>query len=402
MRDWLATLWPASFRGTAFLVERDREDGGRRIVNHLFPHRDDPFNEDMGDDVRLFHVNAYLASDSADGDAAGLTAALSMEGPGILVLPSHGPINARAQKPWSRCRERDRAGYIAFEITFVREGVEQPATSANYLANLALTGVDALAGAIGAASSALAVIGQPGWIVDGLGAQAQDIVASLDAIRTETPVDPTQSGLIARTFAALYQSVPLRISPVTGLDASLMPDIAQAARDLGAALPASSAVSAFASAIASFPPPPAGSTATVNAAVRARNIALMARLARLSFLTAYVEAVIRADYESRPAAVHARRAMNALFEAELDAATGAANLDLFVGLQDLRGRASAFLSYLITSLAPVLTVTSVRMLPSLVVAWALYQDCTRAPELVVRNRVRHPSFMPLRIEAIAP
>ena len=40
-RDWLTTLWAASFKGVPLKVERDAEAAGRRIRIHEFPMRDD-------------------------------------------------------------------------------------------------------------------------------------------------------------------------------------------------------------------------------------------------------------------------------------------------------------------------------------------------------------------------
>ena len=72
-RDWLNSLWPASYKGVPFQVDSDSEKGGRRKAVHQFPGRDDYFIEDLGGDKREFSVTAYLASDTADIDAAALT-----------------------------------------------------------------------------------------------------------------------------------------------------------------------------------------------------------------------------------------------------------------------------------------------------------------------------------------
>jgi len=120
-RDWLKTLWNASYKGTPFFVEKDEEDGGRRIVVHQFPMRDDPFLEDLGEDKRGFEVTAYVASDSADTDAGSLVATCATRGAGVLVLPTHGPITVRCLN-FARERSKDKHGYIAFSLKFIREG----------------------------------------------------------------------------------------------------------------------------------------------------------------------------------------------------------------------------------------------------------------------------------------
>src|SRR5262249_44660539 len=75
---------------------------------------------------------------------------------------------------------------------------------------------------------------------------------------------------------------------------------------------------------------------------------------------------------------------------------------LYVALQALRGAVVAYLTQLIVDLAPVVTVTASQSMPALWWAWRLYQDPTRVIDLVQRNDVRHPSFMPETFEALAP
>jgi len=61
-----------------------------------------------------------------------------------------------------------------------------------------------------------------------------------------------------------------------------------------------------------------------------------------------------------------------------------------------------YLTQLMANLAPVVTISSPQSMPALWWAWRLYQDPTRAVDLVLRNNVVHPSFMPLSFEALAP
>jgi len=53
------------------------------------------------------------------------------------------------------------------------------------------------------------------------------------------------------------------------------------------------------------------------------------------------------------------------------------------------------------SLAPIVTRTFGASQPALVLAYRLYQNSTRASDLLARNDPPHPSFMPVTIEALA-
>lgn len=115
MRDWALTLLPASFRGVAFYVEGEALSGGRRAAIHEFAGGEISVIEDQGRRTRLVDVTAYVTGDAADGRAHRLTAALDAPGAGMMMLPIDGAISVHILD-WRRARERDRNGYIAFDI----------------------------------------------------------------------------------------------------------------------------------------------------------------------------------------------------------------------------------------------------------------------------------------------
>jgi prophage DNA circulation protein len=149
MRDWEATLWPASFGGVPFFVEKDKATFGKKVVIHEFPERDDPFVEELGQSARHFDLNAYLASDLADISADALVAMLTAAGPQMLVMPDQGPVLC-IFKNGQRDRERDRMGYIGFSLAFVKQGAPSAVISVDFLGQMVVDAVGILAA--GAAS----------------------------------------------------------------------------------------------------------------------------------------------------------------------------------------------------------------------------------------------------------
>ncbi|VTZ27567.1 conserved hypothetical protein [Methylocella tundrae] len=119
-------------------------------------------------------------------------------------------------------------------------------------------------------------------------------------------------------------------------------------------------------------------------------------------MTADVSAVASASYASRPDGVAARQLLVARFDVEFADCAGAANIDLYVALQNLLAAALSYLSSVIADLRPLVTASSNSPMPSLWWAWRLYQDPSQAASLVARNSVRHPAWMPMRISALAP
>ena len=401
-RDWLKDLWRASYKGAPFWTERDTESGGRRIVKHQFPGRDPPFLEDLGEDLREFDLTAYVASDRADAEAAMLTVACASRGAGLLVLPVQGPVLVRCIS-FSQDSTKDRAGYIGFNLKFCREGAATSLISAAMSANLVFV---AAASAVAAVSTAFAVAmniaGQADFVMDSVSSQIRDAISVLEAVRTTEPVEVVASALQRNRIEQLFDAVPALID--TGSTAQMATEIIEIARALGDALPPDAALRAFddvvgdpgfASAI-----DPAAVYATPRRRAMAYNADEILRLLRLAAIVTYSEAVARVDLGDRPAGITLRANIAEYFEAEVENLPPSA-IGLVHSIGVLRDAAIAHLSRVIIDLSPVIQLEANQSMPSIFWAYRLYQDPQRSVELVARNRVAHPSFMPAAFEALA-
>src|SRR4051812_23996957 len=96
MRDWRSTLPPASYKGSAFLVDEEaRPKPGRFVATHSFVKAESHSTEDMGRMPREYRVSAYFASDTADTDMQSFVELCSEADAGTLVLPMLGSVQAR-------------------------------------------------------------------------------------------------------------------------------------------------------------------------------------------------------------------------------------------------------------------------------------------------------------------
>ncbi|WP_407529439.1 DNA circularization N-terminal domain-containing protein [Methylobacterium oryzisoli] len=116
--SWRDSLRPASFRGVVFQIQASTKGGGRRGITHEFPKRDEPLDEDLGRRARRRTVTAYLIGDDYDAQADELEEALEQEGPGLLVHPTMGQMQARPDT-WARTEHKDQLRYCVFEMVFV-------------------------------------------------------------------------------------------------------------------------------------------------------------------------------------------------------------------------------------------------------------------------------------------
>lgn len=402
VRDWLTTLWRASYKGVPFYFEQDGEEGGRGVIVHVFPNRDDPFNEDLGENPRYYDGHAYVHGDDADDQAAALIRAMASRGPGQLVTPLFGPVAVRCLT-FRRKHERDRLGVVAFEARFVREGASAALATIGSSRNAAFGAAAALSQVIAQGlPGALALGDQPDFVTAAASEVIELAAAALDAARTSYAVDPAASALARDALAAIIADAPAAIeSGAADAIAAVATSLVQTARDLADAMAPDAAARSMIEVAGQFAPDPAKIYHAPSAERAAANAAAALRLARLAALTAYAEALLRADYADRPAGVTARAEAVAHMSAELDLCHGAADAELYLAIQGVRDGVVDYLTQLIADLSPVVTVITVAPRPALVLAWRLYADPARALELVRRNAVRHPSFMPLEVSALA-
>jgi len=420
-RDWMKSLWQASFKGVPFWIERDSEHGGRRLALHEFPHRDDPFVEDMGRKAKTYQVTAYLVGDTSDAQSSSLASIFDGAGSGTLVLPVQGPIGNVWCEDFSRDRAKDRMGYVAYSAKFVRDGGGFPSVpTLSFLQQLAYDAADAMPSAVLAALSVS--LDGPAYLAENAVAGFETAVAALDAIRAGATLpglivpgqtlpgsaasaaspSPLAASDFETSIQTLFNTVPLRVTS-NGVDDALVTDIVTLAIDLAASMEPEAAVIAFAEAYdAAAPTAGQPVTLTANAARDVANRAAVLRVERLAMLAAYVTALVGCPYQSRPDAIAARSELMQRFDIELNECHGAQDADLYVSLQTLRSTPIAWLTALIGDLRPVVTVSANRSMPSLWWAWRLYQDPSRSAEIIARNRVPHPAFCPQRLQVLAP
>ena len=93
-------LRPASFRGVPFVVDVAAGEGGRRIVTHEFPLRDQPYTEDLGRAAQRHRIRAFVIGDDyQDKRDALLAACQDKNTAGTLVHPFLGDLDSNQGCP---------------------------------------------------------------------------------------------------------------------------------------------------------------------------------------------------------------------------------------------------------------------------------------------------------------
>jgi prophage DNA circulation protein len=423
-RDWAATLWRASYMGFPFYFESDDEEGGRTLKIHEYPNSDNYYVEDTGQAPRYYSGTAYVHGDDADTQAIAFAETLSSPGPGTLVIPILGPIQVQAM-PWKRTASKDQFGYIAFAVKFVRQGNATALTSVALLGQQIFDAADAAAQALAGAAPGALTLNLPANFVIAAGVDAVlGAVAAIETVRLANPVDAATSAQVAAASLAIANAAPLLIlnvavnpgdvanlldavaplpatpsNPVAVLAATLVANI----RLLGDGMAGNTDAGAGAllGLALEYPYAEPVTLPTANATAAAANRAAISNLMRLAALTAWCEALQRQPYPDRPTGVAARAAAAERLADELEHLAGAAAARTYEAIKDLRGAVVSWLTQLVVNLAPVITVSAARSMPAVWWAWRLYGDPTRQFDLVLRNKVPHPAFMPLSFQALA-
>lgn len=108
----------ASFRGWPFFVDGSSVSGGRRIVVHELPLRNQPIIEDLGKKQRAYTLDGYVLGHDYTTQRDALKTALEATGPGELIHPYYGLKNVQISD-YSISETSSEGGFAKFSISFI-------------------------------------------------------------------------------------------------------------------------------------------------------------------------------------------------------------------------------------------------------------------------------------------
>jgi prophage DNA circulation protein len=119
---WRMALLPASFGGAVFHVEQQGRSGGRRVVLHEYPKRNNPYAEDMGRSAVRYQMTGYIVGPSYNVGKRALMSVLDNSEGAMLVDPYLATPKKCICERYSVSETRERGGYCTFEMSFVELG----------------------------------------------------------------------------------------------------------------------------------------------------------------------------------------------------------------------------------------------------------------------------------------
>lgn len=406
MTTWRDQLQPASFRGVRFEVDSDSSPAGRRTQTHEFVQRDQPFVEDLGRQTREFKFAAFVIGADCYDKRDALLAALDKPGPGELVHPQFGKLNVTAGD-CSVSHERREGGLVRFDLVFIEAGekgfpVGTPNTGRQLvkakaglldMAGEKFTAAMGLVNAGRAKMTALqTALAVPFNTAQGYFGEGLRAVGSVTAFADKLVATP--AGFLG-LFSSLSGGASGLFSSFSGYGSTLQ-------SLLGKAQSAKSLSSSYAY---------AGDSTTRQVAVAAQRLVRDAVLVQIADEAAAMPAtrapavppatpaldqqvaqpVERAEVPVTADVLAVREQLDAAFWA---AALDDADHERFEQLEATRKALYRHLTAVAAAGVRLVEIKPTASAPALVLAYRCFGDASRAGEIVTRNRIRHPGFVP--------
>lgn len=415
-KTWRDELLPASFRGISFLIEQAGVPIGQKGQLHEFPQRDEPFWEPLGKQAQVHTLTAWIIGDDCFERRDKFLEALEAQGSGELVHPWLG----RMQVKVGDCKMthgRREGGMVSFDLTFYPDKPRKfPTGRVNTQQQVVKAKEGLLASALSRYKAAMAIVDKArlGIIalrnsLSGVYAIIQQQFAPFVAVFTNL------SGFVQSlinapdALSALFSSY---FSDFTGLSFS---------KSKSSSSGGSSAKSVYRSAVATAAQQveavtsintvsPIGGVDSVAAARATANLvqdALLVQVAQVisdmpvavqpvsveatpSVEQQAIQPVERPEVPVADDVIELRDDLNeAIWEASLKA-----DPVHYLALNTLRQALFKHLTAVAESGVRLVEITPAETLPALVLAYRRFGDATRSGEVVQRNRIRHPGFVP--------
>lgn len=166
--SWKDNLQEASLRGVPFKVDEDEATFGRRVQVHEYPNRDKPFAEDLGRATRRFSVQAYLIGDDFFEQRNRLIEAIEKPGPCTLVHPYYGEMTVTVDDAVRVSHSGSEGRMCRVSFSFIESGELSFPTAGLATGQKLSSSVSIFDDAISSAFSAFGMDGMPDFMQDGV------------------------------------------------------------------------------------------------------------------------------------------------------------------------------------------------------------------------------------------
>lgn len=407
--SWRERLQAGNFRGTAFHTEQASGNGGRRVALHEYPQQENYFAEDLGKKAETERLRLFVLGDDYDKARDALMTALKKPGSGKLVHPYLGTLMIQVQDfDWTISTKR--GGYCEFNVQYVRAGKVTPPTTVTNKGKK-----------VSDATSPVSKATQNGFVsnftVDDTAAfvevsaieKLNDFVSSIRAVNGQIAGYLQPISTVAAIIDDLGTEIAALILQPANLVSSLISVVASV---FGAIDDIKVALKGYNHLLAGFGSNLAADTRealSINRKQEAKNAAALNVLIVSAATIAAANAIVTIQSAaSSDTSNNNETAFKTLTEAQTARDVLLETIDSLIDAEvsdneyyawvDLQAALVQYISEIEPNLATSNTLQLAESVPSLVLAYRLYGDAERESELVSRNAIAHPTFMPTGVD----
>ncbi|QCE34136.1 hypothetical protein FAI40_01610 [Acetobacteraceae bacterium] len=388
-----------SFRGIPFAVTKGSGTNGRKTAVHEYPMKDGVWVEDLGRKGRQFRISGFMVGALGYSQRDLLSRACEIPGPGLLVHPSLGAIQAVCVNGLQWSEREGVFNVIDLEMEFVEQS--------NLFNVIQTTAAHATIGTLSASTS---LISSNGFI-----ASANPLAGGSDAVISAA----TATGTAWAAPLVNFSKSPTFVSKAQSSQS--ISDFRVSLNDILSEMGSALNVEEIASAMSSLPSVITGSDFSVSdkmqmlfplfnildAADETMSdnlpVTISGKKRMLSSMASYLggflsigplcEVISQYKPDNSLDALGLLQKLKVIFETLVILAP-----DSWEGLSEnlfnLRAQTVNYLLNQATSLSDMIEVDAPSSLPSLALAQILYGDGSRSSEIEAENQTVHPAFMP--------
>lgn len=414
-QTWRDQMLPASFRGISFLIPQASVPVGMKVQLHEFPQRDEPYAEQMGKQAQIHRLVCWIIGDDCFERRDKFMEAVQTPGAGELVHPWLGRMQVKAGEA-ELTHDFKQGGMAAFAVTFYPDiPLKFPTAKVNTQQQVVKASDSLLDSALDRYKSAMAKVDQARL---GL-ARLRN---SLSGVYT---VIQQQFSTIIGAFTNLtgfVQSLMNAPDSLSSLFSSYFSEFSvddYLGDDSGSSYRNSVATATQQTeAVASINTvSDSGGVDAAAASQATANLVQDALLVQVALIISEmpvasqpvstatvasveqqaVQPIVRPEVPVADDVIELRDNLNeAIFQASLKA-----DPEHYMVLNTLRQTIVKHLTAVAESGVRLVEITPPETLSALVLAYRRFGDATRESEVVQRNRLRHPGFVPARPIKIA-
>lgn len=376
--NWRKRLQPGSFRGIAFHTEQASGSGGRRVAVHEYPLQEEHDTEDMGRSAGSQRLTIYLIGSDYDLKRDALINALETADPGTLIHPYLGTLRIQI-KTYEWTISTRQGGYVQFNIEYVQAGKKKyPASGSANTQRLKTASDNASIAAQRSFSDRFSIAGKPAFIQDAASnqfANAFDVLGPTNNL--SDPINDLSTDLnhlLAQPAKLAYQVTTL-IDAVTGalpnMDATMV---------------------GYQQMLAAFTVSEPVLLSTPSRRHQAQNQTATKQLLNSSVTIAAARNIANSNvpFSTYKQAITTR---DTLLE-QLDKLIENGGNEEYSAIVTLQSALMRRVDEVAPGLKQVKQIQLQQQIPALALAHQLYGDANRADELIRRNQINHPSFVP--------